>query len=475
MTLPVWLVGVLTVFAAIGIIDRICVPSVRWFLRSRANRAIDELNTRLHLRIQPFKLTRRQALVDQLMYDSEIVAEVEKTASETGKPRKLLMENAQKYAREIVPHFSTFAYFKVGTRAARWLATLVYRVRLGYSDDEALRSVDREATVIFVMNHRSNMDYVLVTYMAASSATLSYAVGEWAQIWPLQSLIKAMGAYFIRRDSGNRLYRRVLARYVRMATRQGVTQAVFPEGGLSRDGALRVPKLGLLSYMVSDFDATDQRDVVFVPVGVNYDRVMEDRILTSRAEREITGRSFKTSLPGILGFAFRTIRLRLAGRLYRNGYACVSFGKPLSLAAWTKKHNITLRTLDDNTRRGKIQQLGSDLMAAIGDAIPVLPVSIMATVFLASHGEWFSELEIKSVSLDLMQRLETRGAHLYIPRSDRDYAVSAGLRMLTMRHLVKQRNGLYRMNAAETTLLRYYANSIAHFGETVQFSKSGQT
>ena len=41
----------------------------------------------------------------------------------------------------------------------------------------------------------------------------------------------------------------------------------FPEGGLSRDGNLRAPKLGLLSYMVQGFDPEEGRDVVFIPVG----------------------------------------------------------------------------------------------------------------------------------------------------------------------------------------------------------------
>ncbi len=463
VTLPFWLFAIVVVFAIIGLIDRIFLPGVRWFFRSRANRAIDELNNRLHLRIQPFKLTKRQALVDQLMYDAEIIKAVEAKALETNTPREVIMRQAAGYAKEIVPHFSSYAYFNIGTRLARWVSTLIYRVRLGFSDDEALKNVDPEATVIFVMNHRSNMDYILVTYMASSSATLSYAVGEWARIWLLETLIKAMGAYFVRRGSGNDLYRKVLTRYVRMATRQGVTQAVFPEGGLSRDGALREPKFGLLSYVVSDFNADDQRDVVFVPVGVNYDRVLEDRILTSRMEKEITGRSFRTSLGGFFGFVWRNISLRLKGKLFRYGYACVSFGAPVSLTAWTESHKVNLRSLGPDERRDKIALLGKDLMKEIGAAVPVLPVSLMATVFLKSGGEWLSELEVKSRTFDLIKVMESNGAHIYIPREDRDYAVSAGLRMLTLRHLVKEKNGLYRMNQTENNLLRYYANSIKHF------------
>jgi glycerol-3-phosphate O-acyltransferase len=62
----------------------------------------------------------------------------------------------------------------------------------------------------------------------------------------------------------------------------------------------------------------------------------------------------------------------------------------------------------------------------------------------------------------LMDELEVRGGHVHIPRQDREYAVEVGLRMLVSRHLVIEKDGLYRPNPGETVLLRYYANSIAH-------------
>ena len=302
--MPFWLVALACLFAVIGITDRIFAPGVRWFFRRRVNRAIDELNSRLQLRIQPFKLTRRQTLVDQLLYDPQVLQAVEADAELHKIPREVAMKKASKYASEIVPSFSAYTYFKIGARLSRAISTWIYRVRLGFSDDANLQEIDPEATVVFVMNHRSNMDYVLVTYMVSTSATLSYAVGEWARIWLLQNVIRSMGAYFIRRASGNELYRRVLARYVHMATRSGVTQAVFPEGGLTRDGKLRDPKLGLVNYMVSDFDAQAHRDVVFVPVGLNYDRVIEDRVLTTAKKKELGGKTFKVSLSSILAFTW---------------------------------------------------------------------------------------------------------------------------------------------------------------------------
>ena len=81
----------------------------------------------------------------------------------------------------------------------------------------------------------------LLTDTAAEKTTLSYAVGEWAKIWPLQTLIRAMGAFFVRRNSGDPLYRRVLERYVHMATKEGVCQAVFLEGGSAETGCWPPP------------------------------------------------------------------------------------------------------------------------------------------------------------------------------------------------------------------------------------------
>src|SRR5579871_3498617 len=283
VSLPLWSIVALAMLATIAVLDRILIPSVRWALRRRANRVIDEVNTRLRLRIQPFKLTRRQVLIDQLVFDPEVLHAADQHAKDSGLPAEVAMEKVRRYAGEIVPAFSAYAYFRIGTRVARWISQMLYRVRIGVRNDEALAAVDPASSVIFVINHRSNMDYVLVTYVASTSSALSYAVGEWAKIWGLSGLIRSMGAYFVSRDSREALYRKVLARYVHMATAAGVTQAIFPEGGLSRDGQLRPPKFGLLSYMVAGFDANGPRDVVFIPVGVNYDRVLEDRVLTAAA------------------------------------------------------------------------------------------------------------------------------------------------------------------------------------------------
>ncbi len=439
----------------IGLLDRILMPTVRWYLRRRMNKAITVLNEKLQLKIQPFKLTRRRVMIDRLAYDPQVIEAIVEHAQTEQIPYPVVEQMAHRYAREIVPSFSATWYFSIAIKIARWLSRSLYRVRLGYVDEKALKDIDPEATVVFVMNHRSNMDYILVTYLAASRSALSYAVGEWARVWPLKQLISSLGAYFIRRKSRNQLYRRVLARYVQMATAAGVTQAVFPEGGLSRDGKLKPAKLGLLSYMVADFDLKTSRDIHFVPVGVNYDRVLEDRVLLASEKGVRTSGLVK--FRAFLRFMGRQIRLRLAGKYYRFGYASVSFGAPVSFKEFLKTHG-------HRKHEAMTKALGKELMSKVGAVIPILPVSLVARVFLTNQKTPLGKEAIINKCNTNLQRLLDKGAYMHLPHKNFEYAVEVGLRMLVLRKIINLKDGKYQLQPDEVELLSYYSNAIAHLG-----------
>ena len=461
--MPTWLAAAVVLLAAWALLDRLLVPGVRWFLRRRVERALEEVNQRLQLRIQPFKLTKRRVLIDRLVYDRQVVATAEETSSEEGAPREVVMARVERYADEIVPAFNAYLYFRFGYWLGRNVARTLYRVRVGVADPKALMSVDRDATVVFVMNHRSNMDYVLVSYLAAERTALSYAVGEWARIWPLETLIRSMGAYFVRRRSRNALYRKVLERYVGMASREGVTQAVYPEGGLSRDGRLQPPKLGLLDYMLRGFDREAHRDIVFVPVGINYDRVLEDRTLLLDTLDDAADRPGALAALGTtLTFIGNNIGLWLSGRWHRFGYACVNFGVPTSARRFLEDRDLDLRTESRAERFARIAELADELMCSVGAVVPVTPVALVATALVENEGRSLSELELKGEVQGLIERLEEADAMVYIPRQDRDYAIGFGLQALAKRHLVVETDGLYGLNPDERPVIAYYANSIAH-------------
>lgn len=442
--MPLWVLMLLVAFAAVTFASHFLFPSVRWFFRRRMERAVARLNARLERPIEPFKLARRHDMIQRLIYDPDVSRAIADHAKSEGVPENVAFEKAKRYAREIVPGFSAVAYFSVAIRVAKWLSKALYRVRLCHFDDATLAKVDRGATVVFVMNHRSNMDYMLVTWLAAERSALSYAVGEWARVWPLSRLIKAMGAYFIRRKSRNELYRRVLARYVQMATDGGVTQAVFPEGGLSLDGGLALPKLGILKYIVEGRDATT-RDVVFVPVALNYDRVFEDRILVAADQKG--QRRFRARISVVARFILHQLWLWVRGRYHRHGYAAVSFGAPLSLTEFRAE------------RPGaKVEELGELLMERIGQEIPILPVPLVAHALLENGAMTRTALE-KTLS-DMVAHVPQ--AEMHLPCMDMAYCVEAGLRMLVGRGIVSDRAGRYSIIEDQRPILAFYAKSIAH-------------
>ena len=57
ITISFWVFLLLIAIALVAILDRVLIPSTRWFLRRRINRVIDEIGTRLDIEIRPFQLT----------------------------------------------------------------------------------------------------------------------------------------------------------------------------------------------------------------------------------------------------------------------------------------------------------------------------------------------------------------------------------------------------------------------------------
>jgi glycerol-3-phosphate O-acyltransferase len=438
--MPLWALLLLIAFAAVTFASHFLFPSVRWFFRRRLERAVANLNTRLTRPIEPFKLARRHDMIQRLVYDPDVTRAIVDYAARHKVREDVAFQQARRYAREIVPSFSAFAYFSFGTRVANWLANMLYDVRTGPHNSAIVHGIEHDATLIFIMNHRSNMDYVLVTTLAAQSSALSYAVGEWARVWPLSRLIKAMGAYFISRRSRGSLYRTVLARYVQMATTGGVTQAIFPEGGLTVDGTVKPAKLGLLSFVVEGWKPGG-RDVVFVPVAINYDRVLEDRILIAAGARG--DRRFRTRKFVVVRSALRVIWQRMRGRFTRFGTAAVVFADPVRLS--------------DYGDTPKLGDLGRDLMGRIEAAMPMLCVPMVARALLRSG----APMDEAALTAEAHQMLRSGGTDLPLV-DDVGAGVVRACTALAQRGAIAKGPDGWALAAGGAPLLGYYAASVAH-------------
>lgn len=421
---------------------------------------VEEANKRLRLPIPEFALTNRKKIIDRLMKQPEILSYIEEAAITENTSTEALLERARKYAAEIGPKFSPFFYFRLAYILAKGWLRLHFRVQALAADEPGFDAIKPDSTVIFVSNHRSNFDPLLITYMASRRSTVALSAGEWARLWPLHHFVRAAGGFVVDRDADDPLYRRVLATYVRLAVASGLHQAFFPEGELSRDGKTGSPKLGFLNFYCRA--CSEERDIVFIPAGINYDRIPEDRRLAN-AEGGFANPKASFLIATSLRYLFSVLTLPFRRHSRRYGNACVAFGPPVSLQEWLGQHDIGIEALEKPGRYTWLPAFADDLMRSCVQEIPALPVAVTALALCEDGKNKSWRVPELKISVDaIVQRLKGNGANLLLPDGT-DAAVDFALDLLLANNLVRHvGDHNYANVASELPVLRHYANSIAH-------------
>lgn len=438
------------------------------WLQRRQLRSVRSIQREFGARIDRFKRQSKGHVRTQLLADRRVADAVARHVAETGEDEKATWARVHEYVEEIVPAFNLISYYRVGYAVARVLIPLFYKVSVGYEAREELDAIPRDATVIYLMNHRSNADYVVVAYVLSGSVALSYAVGEWARVWPLEAVFKSFGSYFIRRRYREPLYHAVLERYVQLITRNGVTQGIFLEGGLTRDGRFREPKLGLLDYLIRVKTEPDFQSPIFIiPVALNYDRVLEDRSLLREQQTADERLTRWQQLTEVVSYVLKVSAKFFLRRARRYGRACVNFGAPLSVDAWLETRPGVL-SLPREERLPVLKELADDVMTRIGAVMPVTPVPLAATVLLVHQGDRIDRQTWTAGLDDLRLKLRQVGALVVGEDRASDEILDRALVMFTLRRVVLEEADGYRIDRAQDPLLRFYANSIAHFFEAAR-------
>lgn len=429
-----------------------------WFQR----KALTAIH-RFRARVDRYKLVERDRIRDELLLDPGVHAAIAAHCRAHGLPEPTVRHQVEKYIDEIVPFFNVLSYYRFGYNLAKVVIHLLYRPTVAYEDAGALARIPKRDVVVYLMNHRSNADYVVVAFVLAQRVSISYAVGEWARTWPLEFVFKSFGSYFIRRRYREELYHAVLERYIQLITRNGVTQGIFPEGGLTTDGALRPAKIGLLDYQLRTLaDPAFDRDLWFVPVGINYDRVLEDRTLIRErivnAKRAPRLAQAGTVLWYILGNAGRL----LTGRLKRYGRVAVTFGTPISGRAWLATEPPGVLALPKAERLPRVQAFAEKLMSEIGAVVPVTPVPLGAAALLSFGQSAVSHTALLERMDELRDRLAEANAKLVRGELSIVEVWERAERMFVLRRCITRQGDAWIILPRQRPLLEYYANSIRH-------------
>ncbi len=269
-------------------------------------------------------------------------------------------------------------------------------------DAERIRRAGRKGTLVFVPCHRSHLDYILISWCVFYQQLQPphVAAGANLSFWPLGPVLRRWGAFFLRRSfRDDPLYREVFSAYVRELVREGVPQEFFIEGTRSRTGALLPPKVGLLSMYLSAAADGVAPDVMFVPISLSYEKVVEE----TEYHKELTGgEKQKEDIRGLA--ATTSVLSRRYGRVY------VRVGEPVSARGLIGDAGAPLPDLDDEQRKAFLKRSGEQILWEIHRVTPVTPSAVAAVVLLSHDRRGMLVREFGRRCRFLMQYLADGGA-----------------------------------------------------------------
>jgi glycerol-3-phosphate O-acyltransferase len=427
---------------------------------------------------------------EKVLRDRSLRATIEAVARETGREPEEAARDAARCLKEIASRYDPRF-----VQALRFLLAGVFR-KLYESveiDEEGLAKVKRaavDAPIVLCPSHKSYVDFLVLPFVLYDHGMTPphVAAGINLAFWPFDGIARRGGAFFIRRKvKGDRIYTAVLRAYVKLLLRDRFPQEFYVEGGRSRTGKLLFPKTGLVSMQVDAWLDGAADDVLFVPVSIDYEKLIEAR---SYARELAGGEKEKESLRGLLGAV--SVLFRRYERLY------VQFEEPISLAALAKERlgagaaalvpdaawggeaertgSVALapgqRDAPAEAKRRLVQAMANRVAYGIGRAITITPVGLVAAALLSHVRRGISAADVAR-RVELLRYIAAEGG----ARFGRDLAgapsdprqpgpIADAMRRLRLGRIVDVQvaagDTIYAVVDDKRPVLDYHRNAVIH-------------
>jgi glycerol-3-phosphate O-acyltransferase len=258
-----------------------------------------------------------------------------------------------------------------------------------------------------VPSHRSYFDFVLLSWLFYQNHLMPphIAARENMAFGPFGFVFRRAGAFFLRKSFDDELYRAVFRGYVGYLVREGFTQEFFIEGARSRTGKTLAPRMGMLSWNIEGFIDSGRRDLLFVPVGITYERLVEEGAMVEELEG---GAKKDESMLGLM--RARKVLSRRFGSVF------VNFGEPISLGRALEGRRELFQGEDDAAklieRRAFTEALGNDIVERINLAMVANATSVAACVVLAEARTGLFRAELAERMNQLVELLKLQDVRL---------------------------------------------------------------
>jgi len=402
-------------------------------------------------------LKRPERVIEETLRDLSLRRTLDEIAREKSRAPESVEREARRDLREIAARYNGLVvdFLKL------ILNFIFNRIYDGVDVDEAgmkrLVEASGKAPLILCPSHKSHIDYMILSMICDDYGIQPphIAAGDNLNFWPVGRLLRAGGAFFIRRSfKGDRIYSATMGAYVKRLLQDGFTQEFFVEGGRSRTGKLLPPKFGMLTLEVDAWLTGVKPDAYFAPVSISYEKIVEAR---SYQHELLGGEKQKEDARALLG-ATRVLRSRY-------GRITIRIDEPISLAGLFRERGVDAKAATPEEKKKLVQQLGLRIAAGINAAAPLAPIGLAAAVLLSHDRRALSEDEILDRAEFLHTAARDSGAHADAgsPRPMVLRAIESLRADGTLRRHEAGGERFYSVPEEKRLVLDYHKNSILHF------------
>jgi len=395
----------------------------------------------------------RQQFKEKVLKDSRITDLIRNQANGNPKRLKEFKKQAEGYFDEMAADYN-MAYVEFFHLALSWLWKKLFQgIDVNPSQLTLLREWAKKGPMIYVPSHKSHIDYLVLNYVLYEHHmhVPRIAAGKNLLFWPMGRIFRKSGAFFIRRTfKGAKLYTAVFNRYIRALLEEGHPIEFYIEGGRTRTGKLIIPQTGFLSILLQAYLERYCNDLIFVPVSISYDRVIEEKSLLREVEG---GAKQEESLKQFWGA--RQLLKRKYGKIY------IRFSRPISLKEYLNEKEVQDKKL--------LEDLAFRMVRSINKVTLVTPMSLIATGILSRHRRGFHLYDLTQTAKTLLAFIGRYEIPTVIHPNYLKDTVEETLTHLVTRKIVnilKDVDGtetFYYVDEESKRELEYYKNCVIHY------------
>ncbi|MDY6825162.1 MAG: 1-acyl-sn-glycerol-3-phosphate acyltransferase [Thermodesulfobacteriota bacterium] len=405
----------------------------------------------------------REEIKENIMGSARLQRFIEQHAAENEKTIQEVNKETYNYLDEIAANYS-MNWIMVYDFILTWMLNHIFDgMVVDYENLARLKGISETSPLIFVPTHKSHLDYLVLSYVLYNNriACPHIAAGKNLSFWPLGPIFRGGGAFFMRRTfKGQKLYSRVFLEYIHKILEEGFNLEFFLEGGRSRSGKMLTPKTGLLSIILEAYNEGACKDMIFVPVNIGYDRIIEEASYIHELEG---GEKKAENLPQLLN-ARKSLKTRY-GKVY------VNFNEPISLNQHLSRTQSDLNAMQPSEKRGFITDFSRMLTKRIDDVTTATPYCIVSAAILNCPRKRFTYDYLMSIMETYLFYLQARHVKLADTiTSDHAHAFGHVLESFESRKFIEQlqidsdqKNPLYMVNEDKRPAMEYYKNNSIYF------------